>query len=745
MAHSLGSSRTLTAHVALALATLFASTDAASSHYLTISGPSSLAVASPVHPRFDLSSPEATLTASPFPTDRLTVEDPNQLTGRRVALPVPADCSANASDCRDVEFLNRLDGFNLTPRITIPFDGDIDVTSVTGKSVIIVPLGSDSGRRIGVTQTVWDPETRTLLVTPDASLDEHARYALIVTRGVRDAAGHPIAPTPAFARRRAGTPNDSALRRYLSDLTSAERVAARAGVRAVDIAVASVFSTQSATYLTEKIVRLIRNGAAPPPVDFAIGTDGRRAVFRFDSIASLTWNLQRAVDGPLVPLAQSFAPITLVPNAVGRLAVGTLATPDFMVHPGEYIPEIATRTGEPRVQRTDTLSLVIALPAGTAPRGGWPVAISGHGSGRSNRDVFPTSSTLASHGFAVVSITMSAHGTGPKSTGTVTFKDGSTATFALPGRGIDQNGDGTIADREGDDAMPPRTLQLNVDAMVQHVADLTQLLRALRAGVDVDGDGTVDLDPNRIYYFGHSRGAMYGMGFVAFNPEIRAAVFAAPGAPLFENRRLSPGPLAGAGRSTVGALLAARTPPLLNAASGLTSLADVSVGEPRFNENLPLRGQPPLVNTVPGAIAIQRYIDRAEWIAQRGNPMVMAPLLRKHPPAGVPARPFLLQFARSDQSAPNPNTTAIIRAGDFADRTSYFRYDQWWATNQSAPKNAHGFMLQFAPPMVPVIRDAQTQIAEFFASDGARVVKPSLPFWQVPIADPLPEDLGYIP
>jgi hypothetical protein len=56
-----------------------------------------------------------------------------------------------------------------------------------------------------------------------------------------------------------------------------------------------------------------------------------------------------------------------------------------------------------------------------------------------------------------------------------------------------------------------------------------------------------------------------------------------------------------------------------------------------------------------------------------------------------------------------------------------------------------GFMLQFAPPMVPVIRDAQTQIAEFFASDGARVVKPSLPFWQVPIADPLPEDLGYIP
>jgi hypothetical protein len=54
-------------------------------------------------------------------------------------------------------------------------------------------------------------------------------------------------------------------------------------------------------------------------------------------------------------------------------------------------------------------------------------------------------------------------------------------------------------------------------------------------------------------------------------------------------------------------------------------------------------------------------------------------------------------------------------------------------------------MLQFLPPLVPVIRDAQMQIAEFFASDGRRVVRPSLPFWQVPITDSLPEDLGYIP
>jgi hypothetical protein len=37
-------------------------------------------------------------------------------------------------------------------------------------------------------------------------------------------------------------------------------------------------------------------------------------------------------------------------------------------------------------------------------------------------------------------------------------------------------------------------------------------------------------------------------------------------------------------------------------------------------------------------------------------------------------------------------------------------------------------------------------IAEFFASDGAHLGAPAeSAYWQVPISDPLPADLGYIP
>ena len=57
-----------------------------------------------------------------FPSDRYTVPDAEQLTGLRVAMPKP-DCSVYVSDCEDLEVINQLDGFNVQPRIVIPFSG----------------------------------------------------------------------------------------------------------------------------------------------------------------------------------------------------------------------------------------------------------------------------------------------------------------------------------------------------------------------------------------------------------------------------------------------------------------------------------------------------------------------------------------------------------------------------------------------------------------------------------------------
>src|SRR5881628_1866447 len=150
-----------------------------------------LASAAAVEALFDLSS---TITG-PFPSDRFTLSDHDNKTGRRVSLPKP-DCAVRPTDCADVDVINTLDGFNLQPRLSIPFSGSIDVSSVSSSTVFLVRVGDGHGRRsrhvVGINQVVWDPATNTLHAESDEFLDQHTRYALIVTNEIRDLSGDPV-------------------------------------------------------------------------------------------------------------------------------------------------------------------------------------------------------------------------------------------------------------------------------------------------------------------------------------------------------------------------------------------------------------------------------------------------------------------------------------------------------------------------------------------------------------------------
>src|SRR5215471_9211711 len=97
----------------------------------------SLTAGATVHALFDLQSP----TTSPFPSNWFTVTDRSNNTGVRVNLPLP-DCAERQSDCEDLAVINALDGFNVQPRLSIPFDGAIDATTVTSRTVFFVRLSS---------------------------------------------------------------------------------------------------------------------------------------------------------------------------------------------------------------------------------------------------------------------------------------------------------------------------------------------------------------------------------------------------------------------------------------------------------------------------------------------------------------------------------------------------------------------------------------------------------------------------
>jgi len=332
------------------------------------------------------------------------------------------------------------------------------------------------------------------------------------------------------------------------------------------------------------------------------------------------------------------------------------------------IPAVGTATGVPAVQSTSHVEFTVFLPTGAAPAGGWPVAIFGHGFG------------------------------------------------------FDQDHNGTIDSTEGVSAVGAQTLIGNRDGLRQTVVDIMQLVKELKAGVDVDGNGTPDLSTSRIYYSGQSFGGIYGTQLLGLEPDIRAGVPNVAGGSIIEVARL------GGFRPLVGLALLARSPSLYNAVPNASFT--------NFNENMPLRNLPLVVDTVPGAEAIANLIDNTEWAQQAGNPAAYAPDL---------THPVIFQFARGDQTVPNPTTSAILRACGCANRATLFRNDLAQPAFGTS-KNPHTFLTNIVGPGAPFAFAAQQQIATFFASDGLVTIDPdgAGPFFETPTSI-VPEDLAFIP
>lgn len=688
-----------------------------------------------VHVRFDLASP----ATSPFPSDRFTRVDWSQKTFKRVHLPKP-DCAVRPSDCADIDVINQLDGFNTQPRITIPFSGDIDPASVTSDTVYLVNLGDTLsgwgfGQRVGVNQVVWDVATKTLAVESDALLAEHSRYVLVVTNGVRDASGKPIEAGP-FGRFRHdlnfGQSRDRDVADYRKSLLDGQHASGAAQQRVVAL---SLFTTQSTTADLEKIRAQIKR-SNPAQIDFNIGASASgpvRAVFATSALAGIQFSRQTGVAPVFTPSFLPTPALNVVPGSVARVAYGRFSSPDYQTAE-KYIPVTPTLLGQPRPQGSNQLTVQMFLPSSPMPAGGWPVAIFGHGFTDSMYGApWTVASVLASQGIATVSINVVGHGGGPLGTLNVLPSAGTPVVVPAGGRGIDQDGNGNIDATEGVNAAAPRTIISSRDGLRQTVVDLMQLVRQIEVGVDVDGDGAVDLNPQRIYYAGQSFGGIYGTILLGVEPNIQAGVPNVPGGSITEVARL------GVFRPLTGQSLATRVPSLINVAhpSGIV-----------FNENLPLRDLPPVVNSVPGAAAIQQVLDRYEWVQQAGNPVSYASYIRKKPLRGNAPKPVIVQVAKGDTVVPNPTSSAIVRAGDLADRTTYFRNDLAYAANNAVGKGPHTFLTNIGnAAAAPYAVGAQMQMAVFFASNGAVVIDPdgAGPFFEVPILLPLPEGLNFIP
>jgi hypothetical protein len=255
--------------------------------------------------------------------------------------------------------------------LSIPFDGAIDVNTVNSKSVFLISLGDTlnrdqhQGEVVGINQVVWDVATTTLYVGSDALLAQHTRYALIVTNGIHDTNGNPVQATREFRHFR-----QTVYGGYNHDLRHALHAARHVGVPEQDIVVASVFTTLSATAILEKIRDQVQT-ETPAPADFLLGPSGERTVFDLAQVTGIHWEQQTGADPPsFTPVELDVSLLDIVPGTVGQVAFGKYLSPDYEVHPGEYIPPVGTSAGTPAVQGMNEIYFNLFLPSGPRPATG---------------------------------------------------------------------------------------------------------------------------------------------------------------------------------------------------------------------------------------------------------------------------------------------------------------------------------------------------------------------------------------
>ncbi|TMC49436.1 MAG: hypothetical protein E6J14_08000 [Chloroflexi bacterium] len=647
----------------------------------------------------------STLDTAVFPNDTWTVTDHGQLTGRRVALPMPSCNPTNYSLCDDVAMINTLDGFDLQPRVAVPFSGPIDVASVNDQSIYL--QGSD-GSRTGLRQLVFDPSTNILAGISADLLKETTTYTVVVTSQIQDSSG-----------------------------TSIDACGGSCETR---------FTTRSASAELDHIRRALDDGSAYAEAGIAdrgpsMMQNGSADVFPAASVLTMTRLNQTTTDCAHLEGDSQSTLISLAPVANrggSTYAFGSVEVPRYLVSlddaaahaPWEpaVIPPVPSRQ-TPAALGKQRIGFVLVVPGGTPPAGGWPVAVYGPGFTRSKFDLFVSADLNAAAGVATIATDPQGHGFGPCSELSVQQASGTT-TFLSWGQGRDLDGDSKIGDGLKDGVGP--TDHKTLDSSGKVIADLPShdatdglrsgliqttvndmaLVRMIERGVSVPGVGDV-LRHGEVRYYGISFGGIYGTMLMGVDSHVHAGLLSVPGGPIADIARLS------SFRGDLADVLRVTRPNLLNGGPGLDG----------FTESLPLRNDPPVTHPVPGAITLQHSFEHSNWYDRAGSPETFAPLVRLRPLAGSPEKSVLFQTAWGDQTTTDPAAATIYRAGKLFDRLTFYRNDRT-PTYASDP---HGFL---ADPTIFGREFAEAQMTAFLQSNGATVLPLPAPFFEVPIANP---------
>lgn len=162
-------------------------------------------------------------------------------------------------------------------------------------------------------------------------------------------------------------------------------------------------------------------------------------------------------------------------------------------------------------ERSYQVPLRVWLPVDAAPP--YPTILFGHGLGSGREQGQDLARRTVPEGIATIAIPAVQHGEHP--------------TNEMPSRALITTVLAFFAIGDLDTkVVDARVLR---DNFRQSTYDKLQLTRVLAGGLDADGDGTVDLDVDRMAYLGASLGGIMGAELLALTDAYEAAVLAVPG------------------------------------------------------------------------------------------------------------------------------------------------------------------------------------------------------------------------
>lgn len=510
--------------------------------------------------------------------------------------------------------LSALDGWGTNSTFQIPFSAALDPTTVIPGTTVrffevttdtsVAPVGGPvSGVVRELVGTVPDPVTglpvnpaaeymalaepttgTSVVIVPLVPFAASTSYMVNLTRGMLDAQGAEITRSIVYQLAAQTTLIDpsEALAPLQGVILAMHAAAATQSIDADDIIISQQFTTQSVGAVLQNVAAVVGGNeaavitalcAANPALicddttpdanaavshtvnttslgstgDVQFGGSPADAADIYEGSLTLPYFLTTAVPSGANPDSVSNDPAPLTTPWSARYAFGDADTER----------NLTSFNSLPAITEQETVPMLITVPKGAVPVGGWPVVVFQHGITGNRTNLLGLADALATGGFAAVAIDLPLHGVDSANPLFTSYQDGVTRERTF---GLDLSDNATqaptpdgIAETSGSYFINLNALRLSRDNIRQSVSDILALLSQVDS-IDIDGDLTADFDGTDVHFVGHSLGAITGTVALRYATNVNSATLGMPGGGLAQLLANSPsfGPVIEAGLAAVG-------------------------------------------------------------------------------------------------------------------------------------------------------------------------------------------------